>query len=434
MERSFLMKKYTLALALFALVPWFAATAYGHDQSQSKYYATRPMVKTHTYKKASTNRKTGGYSNIITNNFYYGNPVQPQYSAPGAAPKKTDYYKKQASVEKKSYTTQERKYFLAHPFFQPLKGKFGSVTDFSYAQNNFNFDLLNANVYGINPLQGPSTGVFTTTVSAKEETSQFAIKEDLSYGLTDSLSLVLMAQYDKTKVTFKDWSIDNTQNDTNSNSDFNLFGIGLQNRFVDNNDWIVMGEAFFQHQKDTANTFIGGLKAGYKINKTTLYGIARVSYTDLIDGDTYGAFVDDSNGNWVMLSYKTDIKSLVQAEGGLGAFSVLNKYFTLNGELMFGNYDWHNQLNLKGAIGWQPADMFALNLYASTVLYDSAKGKTKQYMMYDANPKNPDDYPIDANNPGSHLYTNSTALYTTGDYKIKNYNEWKIGVQGILYF
>ena len=28
----------------------------------------------------------------------------------------------------------------------------------------------------------------------------------------------------------------------------------------------------------------------------------------------------------------------------------------------------------------------------------------------------------------------SSVVYTTGDYKIKDYNEWKIGIQGILYF
>jgi hypothetical protein len=87
--------------------------------------------------------------------------------------------------------------------------------------------------------------------------------------------------------------------------------------------------------------------------------------------------------------------------------------------LLFGNYDWHNQLNLKGAIGWQPADSFALNLYGAVALYDSAKGKTNKFINYDVNPV---DYP------------SYDAVYLNGDYKIKNYNEWKVGVQAILYF
>jgi hypothetical protein len=260
-------------------------------------------------------------------------------------------------------------------------------------------------------------GVQNILVSGKEETSMFAVKEDLSYGLTDTLALVLMAQYDKTKVTFKDWS-GGEPADTNSRSGLNLFGAGLQNRFVDNTDWIVMGEAFFQHQKDTANTFMGAIKAGYKIDRTTVYGVGRLSYTNLIKGDIYGSYVEAPDGDWMMLSYKTDVKNIFQGEAGLGAFAVLNKYFTLNGELIYGFYDWHNQLNLKGTLGVQPADHFALNLYASTSLYDSAKGKTRQYINYDVNPEG----------------VASSVVYTVGDYNIKNYNEWKIGVQAILYF
>ena len=98
--------------------------------------------------------------------------------------------------------------------------------------------------------------------------------------------------------------------------------------------------------------------------------------------------------------------------------------------MIYGHYDWHEQLNIKGAIGWQPGDMFALNLYASTSIYDSAKGKTKEYMNYDVNP-GPDDYPTLNGVP---QFTDSHLLYTTGDYKINSYNEWKIGIQGILYF
>jgi len=428
------MKKYTLALALFAVLPIVSAGAYEYGQPQGEYNsAHRPVVKTTTYKKAATSRRTGGYNNIVTNNFYYGQPAQYYTQRPdnanrnyikGAGYDEGGYYadeEKQARRNIKSYSYQERKYYLAHPFFQPLKGRVGSVTDFSYAKNSFNFDLIDGKVLGLDP-NVPSEynqiiGSQDILVSGKEETSMFAVKEDLSYGLTDTLALVLMAQYDKTKVTFKDWS-GGDPSDTYSNSGLNLFGIGLQNRFVDSKDWIVMGEAFFQHQKDTANTFMGAVKAGYKIDRTTIYGVGRIAYTNLINGDIYGAYVENPSGDWMILAYNTDVKNIFQGEGGLGAFAVLNKYFTLNGELMYGYYDWHNQLNIKGALGVQPADSFALNLYASTVLYDSAKGKTRQYINYDVNPDG----------------ITSSVVYTLGDYKIKNYNEWKIGVQAILYF
>ncbi len=429
------MKKYTLALALFALAPIVSAGAYEYGQQPSGYYSARPVVKTNTYKKSGSARKSGSYNNVVTNNFYYNQPAQYYKPKSGETSRNYDklsyndgnYYtgnKKQENRTIKSYSVQERKFFLVHPFFQPLKGHVGSVTDFSYARNNFDFDLINGSVLGLDPTVTSEYNQIIKSgavdLSGKQTTSMFAVKEDLSYGLTDTLSLVLMAQYDKTKVTFKDWS-GGEPSDTYSNSGLNLFGIGLQNRFVDNKNWIVMGEAFFQHQKDTANTFMGAVKAGYKIDTTTVYGIGRISYTNLTNGDIYGSYVENPSGDWMILSYNTDVKDILQGEGGLGAFTVLNKYFTLNGELMYGYYDWHNQLNIKGALGVQPADSFALNLYASTVLYDSAKGKTRQYINYDVNPELPAGY-------------TSSVAYTFGDYKIKKYNEWKVGVQAILYF
>jgi len=445
------MKKYTLALALVALMPGVASAAYDYNRPREGYYTQRPTAKTSTYKNTSATRKTGGYKNVVNNNFYYSQSAQSQPRVQRTASvDNSDYYNtasyrndsyyaaqsaeatktKTKKTVKKSYSTQERKFFLAHPFFQPLKGHFGSVTDFSYARNNFDFDLLNGRTLNLDTSSATYrnvTPVGAVNVGGKEQTSQFAVKEDLSYGLTDTLALVLMAQYDKTKVSFKDWTVGGGS-DTKSDSGLNLFGAGLQYRFVDSNDWIVMGEGFFEHQKDTANMFMLAVKAGYKIDRTTVYGIGRFVYTNLIHGDTYGAYVNDSTGDWLMLSYNTNVKNLFYAEGGIGAFAVLNKYFTLNGELIYGYYDWHNQLNIKGAIGWQPADMFALNLYAQTSLYDSAKNKVRRYMNYDVNPT---DYPeVD----GSPVFTDSNLLYTDGDYKITKYNEWKIGVQAILYF
>lgn len=345
------------------------------------------------------------------------------YSESYVAPSYADYAKTKQTTETTTtrYAAQERKYFLAHPFFQPLRGNFGSVTDLSYAKNGFEFDLLNGSVLDIDPnsstygtvvATGPITGA-----SAKIETSQFLIKEDFSFGITDRLAIIAMGQYDITKVNLKDWST-NEPSVKYSDSGLNVFGIGLQTRFVDTTNWIGMLAGYYQSQKDTADSFIGDLKLGYKIDRTTLYGVARGGYSRLKNGDIYGAYVEDDTGDWLMMSYKTNTKDVMYIEGGFGVFSVLNKYLTLNGEAFFGNYDWHNQLTIKGAFGIQPFDSFALNLYAMGVLYDSADNKVKEYMNYDVNPSG-----------------FSTALvYTRGDYKIKNYDEYKIGAQLIFHF
>lgn len=424
------MKKYISALALLTLLPMVSVTAYGYES----YYRPSAKTNSNTYRKVNTSRRTGS---SVTNNFYYtGNAqnasvAQPRsYESNARAYSGGNYYtvkqsgKKQTRTVKKSYTTQERKFFLANPFFQPLKGHVGSVTDLGYAQNKFNFDIMEGTILDIDKNPPLFVGYGDAGISGKATTTQFTVKEDLSYGLTDSLSLVLMAQYDKTKIKFSEWSIPESDM-TYSDSGLNLFGVGLQNRFVDSDEWIVMGEAFFQHQKDTANTLIGTVKAGYKVYRTTIYGIGRIAYTNLTKNDIYGVYSEGTDGDWLMLSYNSNVKNIFQAEGGLGAFAVLNKYFTLNGEATFGHYDWHNQLNIKGAIGWQPADMFALNLYASTAIYDSAKSKIRNFYNYDVNPVTTD-FPAASQD--------SKLAYTYGDYKIKDYNEWKIGVQAILHF
>ena len=444
------MKKYMLVLVMLGIMPVVGVHGYEYTNNTTQYTVTRPS-RTGAYKKTSTVRRTGGYHNTINNNFYYGGqPMQMPMQKPAVAPVNNydeGYVAYQKPVEQKrvvretkpARSSQERKYFLAHPFFQPLKGRFGSVTDISYAKNTFKFDILNASFLDIDT--GSSTygnktpkTPLTYSLSGKADISQFLVKEDLSFGLSDTLALMVMAQYDKSKVWFGDWKTNNPTPDnlaaaSISDSGLNIFGIGLQNRFVDNDEWIAMMSGFFQHQKDTANTFIFDAKVGYKVDRTTLYGLARLGYSNLTNGDIYGALVSNKSGDWMMLSYKQDVKDVVYLEGGVGAFSVLNKYTYLGGELIYGHYDWHNQLNLKGTIGIQPRDSFALSLYGSLSLYDSSKGKTKQYMQYDIDPAIPS-----GGYPTGPIVATSKLLYTTGDYKIKSYNEWKIGVQAVLYF
>ena len=429
------MKIYTMVLALIATAPAFAAGEYGYATASSDGYYTTSTARagTGTYKTTTTARKSGGYKNVIQNNFYTNSKpratssyeVMPRQTTTRTTYNTRDYddvyVTREKQVTTRTYASQERKYFLAHPFFQPLKGKFGSVTDIAYATNKFKFDILDAAVQDVDEtsatygdiIAGPG---LVDGLSGKQETTQFLVKEDFSFGITDTLAVIIMGQYDSTKTKLKDWSNGDGDN-SYSSSGLNLFGIGLQDRFVDNDDWIAMVAGYYQHQKDTANTFIGELKAGYKIDRTTVYGLARGGYSRLTKGDAYGAYVEDGP-DYLMLSYATDTKDIIYVEGGLGVFSVLNKYVTLNGELLYGHYDWHEQLSLKGAIGFQPGDVFALNLYASTSLYDSGDGKTKKYMNYDVAPEG---------------YSTGIA-YTTGNYKMKDYNEWKIGAQIIFYF
>lgn len=432
------MKKSVIALALIGVMPMLAANGAGYRSASSA------GVKTTMYKA----KKSGGYKNTITNNFYVNaNPTRyvpyqkysgedfQAYDDSYARPTRVKVADKKTTT-RKSVKSQERKFFLAHPFFQPLKGKFGSVTDVSYAKSTMNLTLLNANVQDMDNPNIVLKGLTFpgTTLEAKEITTQFAVKEDISYGLTDKLALMLMAQYDKTDMEIKDWS-DGSAGTKTSESGLNIFGIGLQGRFLDTPEYIGMLSGYFQHQKDAANTLMAELKLGTKVDRFTLYGLARASYSKLDNKGAYGAYMKEDNGDWLMLSYQLNTDSVFQAEGGIGAFAVFNKYMTGKAELTYGSYDWHEQMNLRGEIGFQPGDNFAINLYASVALYDSAKGKTKTYLFYDVKP-GAEGVPYDSSTtpPTALIDPNVSAIYTYGDYKINKYNEYRIGVQGILYF
>ncbi|MBP5707686.1 MAG: hypothetical protein J6W79_01685, partial [Alphaproteobacteria bacterium] len=99
-----------------------------------------------------------------------------------------------------------------------------------------------------------------------------------------------------------------------------------------------------------------------------------------------------------------------------GVFSVLDEDWTLNVEGIFGHYDWHNQFSIKGEIGWQPNDWFALGLYARASLYDSANGMERDLYWYE---------PAVGFNAG---------LTEIGKAKLENNQEMSVGLRAIFQF
>lgn len=328
------------------------------------------------------------------------------------------------SLKSKNYIkTEKRKYYLAHPFFQPLQGKFGSVTDFSYNHNGYNIDFSGAGqpVYYDGAEHLGSDLLIGAT--GKWKSDSFSIKEDLSFGITDRIALLGMLRYDSVDSKF-DWS--NGTKDSYSDSDVNLLGLGLQGRFVDNDEWIATGSFYYEHQKDVSDDFILELKAGYKTNSSTIYGIGRLWFIDF-DGNAYGNYISgkdaDGYNSELFLAYKSDTSSAVYGEIGIGDFTVLAEDWTFNIEGLFGHYDWHNQFSAKLAFGWQPNDWFALNLYGRAALYDDADDKTvdvfyKTEGVFDATDHN----------------KQITDWFSAGDAGLKKYSEYSLGVQAIFMF
>lgn len=406
------MSLFIWAVAMLGMSPVLAATNTGARAASSVDFSNQPASRARTnvnYQKYQTRTTTRTYDTNAAKNTYYTQPqnrsaLYKQYDAGRTTTKTTTVRTSRADIYRSEL---KRKYFLAHPFFQPLGGKFGSITDLSYGMNSYDIKLT------------PLSGYAISDNKAKWDGKQFSIKEDFSYGITDRIAILGMLQYDFAKYKF-DWST--APDDKMDNDDLNLFGLGAQWRFVDNEKWIATASAYYQHQKDISNNFILDLKAGYKVASSTIYGLVRGWYVDL-DGNSYGNGIEGKTAEGgdakIFLAYKTDVDDAFYIEGGLGVFSVLDQDWTFNIEAVLGNYDWHNQASLKAAIGWQPNDWFALNLYGKTSIYDSADDKTLGYWAYGA------------------LNASGTPVYEWqqhGNAKISSYSETTVGLQAIFQF
>ena len=402
-----------VAVALVGFAPAYAATNWGTRAGSSADLTNGPATRSREnvdYTKYQTRTTTKTYEVQDGGNMYYTQPANrsalyKQYASGNSSSTQTVRTTRSETVR----TELKRKYYLAHPFFQPLKGKFGSITDFEYNMGSYDIKLTEADGFSL------------SDPKAAWDMKQFAIKEDFSYGITDRIAVLGMLRYEINKYKF-DWSA--SPDDKMDDNGLNMFGLGAQWRFVDTSDWIATASAYFQHQKDIANNYILDLKAGYKVSRSTIYGLARAWYVDF-DGDMYGNGIKGIDaGNHeeaIFIAYNDDAKHAFYIEGGLGVFSVLDEDWTLNVEGIFGHYDWHNQFSIKGAIGWQPNDWFALNLYAKTSLYDDADDQKLGFWWWGAE---------DAGNPGT--YVND--WLKAGDAKISDYRETSIGLQAIFQF
>ena len=417
------------ALAILATSNAYSETNWGTRSGSSVNLSSAPSTRTReniNYKKYQTTKRT--YTTKDSGDLYYTKPANrsalyKEYTGTNssrATETKTTVRKVRSETAR---TTAKRKYFLAHPFFQPLGGKFGSITDLSYTNSSYDFTInQTAKLYN-----SSNEEVFIDGLGATWTTNQFVIKEDFSYGITDRFAILGMLQYHSSDYE-TEYNDPTDPKDKMSDSGLNLYGLGVQWRFVDNDQWIAMASGYFQKQKDIANNFILEAKAGYKVQRSTIYGLARGRYIDL-DGNSYGNIISGTNSDGThsmfYLPYQVGDTSAMYLEGGLGVFSVLNQDWTLNVEAVLGNYDWHNQLSAKAAIAWQPNDWFALNLYGKASLYDNTNDKTLDLYFQDST------ISIDDGSGGT---VPLDSLYPVGTADLDKYSEMTIGLQAIFQF
>jgi hypothetical protein len=408
---------FAWALAVFGMAALLAppssvaATNLGASGASSANLTDGPEKKSNTkvteYKKYETRTSTATYTvkpkaapaSAQRQNLYYVTPERRAAESATAESGAVSGYSlmSRAPAAKKA---PERKYYLAHPFFQPQEGRFGSLTDIGYSVNSYNFDISN----GIWDGQGGEW-------SAK----QFFIKEDLSYGVTDTVAIVGSAKYSNTKYAF-DWNDPMVDDDSMRAGAFDVLGLGMQWRFYDDAEWISYIGAYYQWWKDLASVVVADAKVGYKVNANAMvYGLARLYYVGW-EENSYGNGIDnEGSGQSLYIAYDQDVDSSLFFEGGVGFFTVMSDDWTLNLEGVLGSYGWHSQGSLKAALGWQPTKSFALNLYGKAAVFDSADSAE-----------------------GLGVYSWYTALPATvlqvGEAAISKYGEMTFGLQAALYF
>jgi len=394
------MSLFVWAVAVFGMSSVFTPAFAAVSGASSADLSGEPGVRVHTkvnYQKYETRSTSKTFAVKDNNNIYYTQPSKRSALYKAYDSNSTNQSDRTSRTEPARADAQ-RKYYLAHPFFQPLEGKFGSVTDLGYTTNSYGFEI------------DQTTGPALSDLNADWSTKQISVKEDISFGVTDNLAVMGMVRYDSSKYAM-DWKT--APDDEMTDSGLNMYGLGLQWRFVDTPEWIANFSGYYQKQTDMADFFTADLKAGYKIGSSTIYGLVR-GWMVNFDKNSYGNGISNDNAA-LLIAYKTGDNNATYFEGGAGVFTVLDKDWTLNVEGMMGNYDWHNQGSIKAAVGWQPKSSFALNFYVKTAVYDSADGQKLGFWWYQ---------------PSAGL----TEFTKIGTAKIDGYSETSMGVQGILYF
>ncbi len=349
------------------------------------------VVRTTEYKKYETRSTTRTYNVKPAPDLYY--VYQGKRTGYNNCKSENDCESMRASEARKDAA---RRYNLAHPFYQPFKGHVLSVTDMSVNTNSYDFtiDSIYAGWAG---------------QRAKWESSAFSIKEDVSIGLTDNLSFIGSLRYSNSDYKI-DWADPTVTTDKMSDSKIDVWGLGLQWKYVDNAKWIGFVGGYYQSMTDMAKAGVLDSKLGYKVNDTTIYGLARLFFLSY-DTNSFGNGIEN-NVQSVYMAMETNDSSQTYFEGGAGFFTALDPNWNLDVEGVIGAYSWHTTGTIKATLGWQPLKNFGLNLYGKTTVFDTA-----------------DSADLDV-----YTWTPTIAPAYVGTAGISNYRETSVGLQAIVAF
>ncbi|MDR0803922.1 MAG: hypothetical protein LBO08_02435 [Rickettsiales bacterium] len=400
-------------LAALIALPGIAATNSGTRSGSTANLTDGPdskstAVKKTEYKKYTTKSTQRTYAvKDSGNKLYYTEPDKRSPVYEGFSGCNDDNGCDSVKSARADMTRREnaRKYYLSNPFFQPMQGKFGSITNIAYNFGGFDFNM------------GANANAELNDRGGNWSYNSISVDEDLSVGITDTLSVMGKLRWSSKNYEYG-WDNDISKWPSEFNTSkqhdqgFDVLGLGLQWRFVNDTDWIGYVGGHYHRYIDIADVFMADAKVGYKIANSTVYGLGRFYYFSFEADNAGWAVEDNTNGSIAVISdYETS--GTTYGEVGLGLFSVLAPDWTLNLEGTVGDYHWHSAGAILAELGWQPGQSFSLNIWGKMSVFDSVNGKKMDLWAWDA-------------------ITPTPAL--AGQAKLDNYSDVSVGVRAILYF
>jgi hypothetical protein len=188
------------------------------------------------------------------------------------------------------------------------------------------------------------------------------------FGATDEITILGAARFVSTDVKAK-WDVADIT-DNQSKNKLDLFAIGARWKFFENDDWIGNVSASYQKLVDLADTLVGEVRVGFKNDDTIIYALGRAYYFDWEStGYGFGLTAEDGSQTGFMLS---DASSSVYYSVGVGMFAALGSDWSVDGQLIYTDADWHRQVAALASVSYQPWRNAAISIYGRYAIWDSA--------------------------------------------------------------
>ena len=360
------MKKVILSFLVQVVLVSFNAFAASSVADLSSGPAEKEEVEIPKQSDSMTGRRVKSEANL----YYTGDKKLVDYQKYGNCTEEDGCENTSRSVRAEAKrVSDERKYHIASPFFQPKEKQFTSVTEIYYRNNSVDFEIL------------PGTGAWEDNTGTYKY-SGTSIVENLSFGIEDDLSILGIIQYTSADLGI-DWDtvLAPYNRDKDDSSKIDVYGIGVQWRFMDNSVFIGTVLGAYQKLVDTADVMTVDAKFGLKLFNSTLYGFGR-GYLLSWEGTGYGFGLTNQYNQTELFVLDEDAETSFYYDLGAGLFTAINSDWSTDINLAYSYGEWHSQIYGRAAVAYQPIKNISVSLYGKFVLLDTADGFDESTVIY----------------------------------------------------